>query len=69
MPSFTPDSQLELLFAPDIIPKDVKEQLGPDLHVRLQVHRTCEGSQLTSHRCGRFPRRITPVPISQCSQS
>jgi len=34
MPSFTPDSQLELLFSPDIIPTAVKEQLGSDLHMR-----------------------------------
>ncbi|KAF8154827.1 acyl-CoA N-acyltransferase [Crassisporium funariophilum] len=34
MPSFTPDSALELLFAPELIPEDVKAQLGPDLHMR-----------------------------------
>ena len=31
--SFTPDSELELLFAPEIIPTVVQEQLGSDLHV------------------------------------
>jgi len=34
MSSFTPDSQLELLFAPELIPTAVKEQLGSDLHMR-----------------------------------
>ncbi|KAF8811274.1 acyl-CoA N-acyltransferase [Phlegmacium glaucopus] len=34
MPSFTPDSQLELLFDPEFIPTAVKEQLGSDLHIR-----------------------------------
>ena len=33
MSLFTPDSQLELLFASEIIPTSVKEQLGADLHV------------------------------------
>ena len=33
--SFTPDSELELLFAPEIIPTVVKEQLGSDLHARI----------------------------------
>ena len=35
MPAFTPDSELELLFSPDLIPTEVKEQLGNDLHVRF----------------------------------
>lgn len=35
MPSFTPDSELELLFSPHIIPAEVKAQLGSDLHVRF----------------------------------
>ena len=35
MPSFTPDSELELIFPAEIIPTAVKEQLGSDLHVRL----------------------------------
>jgi len=34
MSSFTPDSELELLFGPEIIPTAVKEQLGSDLHMR-----------------------------------
>jgi len=34
MPSLTPDSELELLFAPELIPSDVKAELGPDLHMR-----------------------------------
>lgn len=35
MPVFTPDSELELLFSPDLIPAEVKAQLGNDLHVRF----------------------------------
>jgi hypothetical protein len=35
MPSFTPDSELELLFSPHVIPAEVKAQLGSDLHVRF----------------------------------
>ncbi|EPQ51342.1 acyl-CoA N-acyltransferase [Gloeophyllum trabeum ATCC 11539] len=31
---FTPDSELDLLFPPDIIGEDVKSQLHPDLHIR-----------------------------------
>jgi len=34
MSSFTPDSELELLFSPEIIPATVKEQLGSELHMR-----------------------------------
>ncbi|CAA7262465.1 unnamed protein product [Cyclocybe aegerita] len=34
MPSFTPDSHLDLLFAPELIPSDVQAQLGSDLHMR-----------------------------------
>jgi len=34
MPAFTPDSELELLFSPDLIPTEVKAQLGDDLHMR-----------------------------------
>jgi len=34
MPVFTPDSELELLFSPDLIPAEVKAQLGNDLHMR-----------------------------------
>ncbi|EDR08498.1 uncharacterized protein LACBIDRAFT_235009 [Laccaria bicolor S238N-H82] len=34
MLSFTPDADLELLFDPELIPADVKSQLGPDLHIR-----------------------------------
>jgi len=34
MPTFTPDYQLELLFAPELIPAEVKAQLGDDLHMR-----------------------------------
>ncbi|KAF9043123.1 glucosamine 6-phosphate N-acetyltransferase [Panaeolus papilionaceus] len=35
MPSaFTPDSQLDLLFNPELIPNDVQAQLGSDLHLR-----------------------------------
>jgi glucosamine-phosphate N-acetyltransferase len=34
MPAFTPDSELELLFSPDLIPAEVKAQLGDDLHMR-----------------------------------
>jgi len=31
---FTPDSKLDLLFSPDLIPEEVKSQLHPDVHVR-----------------------------------
>ncbi|KAF4609857.1 hypothetical protein D9613_010437 [Agrocybe pediades] len=31
---FTPDSELELLFSPSLIPQDVAAQLGADLHMR-----------------------------------
>jgi len=31
---FTPESELELLFAPEIIPTAVKKELGSDLHIR-----------------------------------
>jgi len=34
MPSFTPDSELDLLFSPSLIPGEVKAQLGADLHMR-----------------------------------
>ncbi|PPQ89825.1 hypothetical protein CVT25_007526 [Psilocybe cyanescens] len=34
MPSFTPDSELDLLFSPTLIPANVKAQLGSDLHMR-----------------------------------
>jgi len=34
MASFTPDSELELIFPGEIIPTAVKEQLGSDLHMR-----------------------------------
>ncbi|KAH9475816.1 putative glucosamine 6-phosphate N-acetyltransferase 2 [Psilocybe cubensis] len=34
MPSFTPDSQLDLLFSPELIPASVKAELGSDLHMR-----------------------------------
>ncbi|KAG8982957.1 hypothetical protein FRB94_009878 [Tulasnella sp. JGI-2019a] len=34
MPSFTPDSDLELLFDPSFIPKSFKESLPGDLHIR-----------------------------------
>jgi len=37
MPTFTPDEKLELLFAPDLIPADVKAALGDDLHVRVNL--------------------------------
>ncbi|WWC97835.1 hypothetical protein V866_004722 [Kwoniella sp. B9012] len=30
----TPDSQLDLLFNPSLIPSTIQEQLGPDLHLR-----------------------------------
>ena len=33
MSSFTPDDQLDLLFAPELISNEVKVQLGADLHV------------------------------------
>ena len=33
MPSLTPDSELELLFSPHVIPAEVQAQLGSDLHV------------------------------------
>jgi len=33
MASFTPDSELELLFDPTLIPSDVKKQLPEHLHV------------------------------------
>ena len=35
MASFTPDSELELLFDPTLIPSDVTKQLPEHLHVRL----------------------------------
>ncbi|KAJ3528146.1 hypothetical protein NMY22_g9531 [Coprinellus aureogranulatus] len=34
MPKFTPDSELELLFNPELIPASVKAELPPDLHIR-----------------------------------
>ncbi|KAF5310297.1 hypothetical protein D9619_010550 [Psilocybe cf. subviscida] len=34
MPSFTPDNELDLLFAPELIPSEVTSQLGSDLHMR-----------------------------------
>ena len=34
MPSFTPDSELDLLFSPDLISSEVKSALHEDLHVR-----------------------------------
>ena len=37
MSSFTPDEQLDLLFAPELISREVKAQLGADLHVYIFV--------------------------------
>lgn len=37
MPTFTPDSELDLLFSPELIPSEVKAQLGSDLHVRSSI--------------------------------
>ncbi|KAF9527235.1 acyl-CoA N-acyltransferase [Crepidotus variabilis] len=34
MPSFTPNSELDLLFSADLIPTEVTSQLGSDLHMR-----------------------------------
>jgi len=34
MPFFTPDSELDLMFSPSLIPQEVQKQLGPDLHLR-----------------------------------
>jgi len=34
MPSFTPDSELDLLFSPDLISEEVKSQLHQDVHIR-----------------------------------
>ncbi|KAF8181639.1 acyl-CoA N-acyltransferase [Pholiota molesta] len=34
MPSFTPDSELDLLFSPSLISPEVRDQLGADLHIR-----------------------------------
>jgi glucosamine-phosphate N-acetyltransferase len=44
----TPDSQLDLLFSPDLIPEDVREALPKDLHVRSRVAR-CLNGMLTSN--------------------
>ena len=32
---FTPDSALDLLFPEELIPQHIKDQLPPELHVRL----------------------------------
>ena len=38
-PTWTPDHELHLLFHPDIIPIQVRQELHQDLHVRLHhVH-------------------------------
>lgn len=34
MPSFTPDSQLDLLFSAHLIPQKVRDELPADLHIR-----------------------------------
>jgi len=34
MPTFTPDSKLDLLFSPELISPDVRKALPPDLHIR-----------------------------------
>jgi len=49
MPAFTPDEKLELLFAPDLIPADVKAALGDDLHVRTHL---CPPGLSDSSYCG-----------------
>jgi hypothetical protein len=32
---FTPDSALDLLFTEELIPQHIKDELPPELHVRL----------------------------------
>ena len=32
---FTPDSDLDLLFPEELIPQHIKDQIPPELHVRL----------------------------------
>ena len=34
---FTPDTALDLLFPEELIPQHVKDELPPDLHVRLLI--------------------------------
>lgn len=48
--SFRPNADLELLrlFDPELIPADVKAQLGSDLHVR---HCSALSEHLTPRRC------------------
>lgn len=41
---FTPDNELDLLFPAEYIPADVKEQLHPDLHVRIAEQRVSSQS-------------------------
>lgn len=37
MPSFTPDTELDLLFPSELISSEVKAQLGTDLHVNVHL--------------------------------
>jgi hypothetical protein len=36
---FTPDSALDLLFPEGLIPQHIKDELPPELHVRLNISR------------------------------
>jgi hypothetical protein len=54
MPTFTPDSELDLLFSPELIPTEVKAQLGSDLHVRF--FHLPQKLKKDSHRENRYAR-------------
>jgi hypothetical protein len=63
-PPFTPDSELDLIFPPELISIEIKNQLPDDIHVRRVERR--EARLLTlANRFDRWRQRITIGDISQ----
>lgn len=63
--AFTPDEELDLLFDPSFIPKNLRDSLGSDLHVG---HQSREKKQ-TDDRYDHSPRLISCAPTSVFSKS
>lgn len=47
MPSFTPDSALDLLFDPSLIPDEVRKVLAEGLHVSAILTWSCQTAEFS----------------------